>query len=60
AAQTILTAMKCDDHSWPDDMQTALGALPVGHAFEVPDVLFAKITDEQREDWQARFAGQRS
>ena len=60
AAQTILTAMKCDDHSWPDDMQTALGALPVGHAFDVPDVLFAKITDEQREDWQARFAGQRS
>ena len=52
--------MKCDDRSWPGDMQTALSALPVGHGFEVPEVLFAKITDEQREDWQARFAGQRS
>jgi methionyl-tRNA synthetase len=34
--------------------------LPAGHGFTVPEVLFAKITDEQREDWQARFAGTRS
>ena len=60
AADRLLEAMKCDDRSWPGDMQTALSALPVGHGFEVPEVLFAKITDEQREDWQARFAGQRS
>ena len=60
AADRLLEAMKCDDRSWPGDMQTALSALPVGHGFEVPEVLFAKITDEQREDWQAQFAGQRS
>ena len=60
AADRLLEAMKCDDRSWPGDMQTALSALPVGHGFEVPEVLFAKITDEQREEWQARFAGQRS
>ena len=59
AADRLLEAMKCDDRSWPGDMQTALSALPVGHGFEVPEVLFAKITDEQREEWQARFAGQR-
>jgi methionyl-tRNA synthetase len=32
---------------------------PPGMAFTVPDVLFAKITDEQRADWEARFSGQR-
>jgi len=25
----------------------------------VPDVLFRKITDEEREEWQTRFAGTR-
>ena len=41
------------------DVAGALDALPAGHEFSVPDVLFAKITDEQREDWQTRFAGTR-
>jgi methionyl-tRNA synthetase len=27
--------------------------------FEVPEVLFAKITDAQREEWATRFAGKR-
>jgi methionyl-tRNA synthetase len=35
----------------------ALSALPAGHPFTVPDVLFAKITDEDREAWEIRFAG---
>ena len=47
------------DTSWPDDVEAAVNALPAGHAFTVPDVLFAKITDEQREDWAERFAGTR-
>ena len=55
-----LTAMRTDDRSWPDDEAHALSALPAGHAFTVPDVLFAKITDESREDWQTRFAGIRT
>jgi methionyl-tRNA synthetase len=55
----MLSAMNTLDTSWPDDVAAALDALPAGHAFTVPDVLFAKITDEQREDWQSRFAGQR-
>ena len=29
-------------------------------AFEVPDVLFSKIADEDREDWERRFSGTRS
>ena len=55
----MLNAMNTLDTGWPDDVAAALNALPAGHAFSVPDVLFAKITDEQREDWQNRFAGTR-
>ena len=42
------------------DVAAALSALPAGHGFTVPEVLFAKITDEQREEWQMRFSGTRS
>ena len=57
AAQRMLVALNCRDAGWPDDVASALRTLPPGHAFTVPDVLFAKITDDQREDWQARFSG---
>lgn len=56
---TLLSAMNTLDTSWPDDVPAALNALPGGHEFAVPGNLFAKITDEQREDWQTRFAGTR-
>lgn len=57
ASARLLTAMKTEDARWPDDVAVALQVLPAGHGFEVPDNLFRKITDEEREDWQARFAG---
>jgi len=56
----MLSAMNTLDTAWPEDVASALSALPAGHEFAVPDVLFAKVTDEQREDWQNRFAGTRS
>jgi len=59
AADTMLAAMRTDDRDWPDDVPAALRHLAPGDAFEVPDVLFAKITDAAREDWQARFSGTR-
>ncbi|MFY9212661.1 MAG: methionine--tRNA ligase [Aestuariivita sp.] len=59
AAARMLSAMNTLDMSWPSDMAAALNALPAGHAFAVHDVLFAKITDEQREDWATRFSGTR-
>ena len=59
AAAAMLAGMQTDDDSWPDDVPAALQALPPGHVFTVPEVLFAKITDEQREDWQTRFSGTR-
>ena len=59
AAAAMLAAMKTEYTHWPDDVPGALGVLAPGHAFEVPEVLFSKITDDQREDWQARFSGTR-
>ena len=59
AAQTMLTAMNADA-DWPEDAASALAALPAGHAFTVPDVLFSKIADDAREEWQTRFAGVRT
>ena len=60
ASETMLNAMNAAGAGWPDDVAGFLAGLPAGHAFTVPDVLFAKITDEQREDWQTRFAGVRT
>ncbi|RLL72775.1 methionine--tRNA ligase [Paenirhodobacter hankyongi] len=59
AAATMLAAMQTEDRSWPGDIRAALEVLPVGHAFATPEVLFRKIADEEREDWQNRFAGTR-
>jgi methionyl-tRNA synthetase len=60
ASATILKAMNAEGAGWPDDVAGFLAGLPAGHGFTVPHVLFAKITDEQREDWQSRFAGART
>jgi len=60
AAATMRTALKTENADWPDDLAAALDVLQPGHGFEVPEVLFAKITDEDREAWQDRFSGQRS
>ena len=57
AAKTMMAAMGCDDWGWPDDVPAGLTHFAAGHQFTTPDVLFAKITDDQREDWQARFGG---
>ncbi len=59
ASAALLKAMNTDDDSWPDDVTQALETLPAGHTFTVPEVTFAKITDDQREEWQEKFAGKR-
>ena len=56
----MLSAMNTLDTEWPGNVEAAVAALPAGHGFTVPEVLFAKIADEQREDWQTRFAGVRT
>ncbi len=60
ASQRMLAAMRAEDDGWPEDVATALQQLAPGHGFNVPEVLFAKISDEAREEWQARFAGGRN
>ena len=55
----MLSSMNTLDTEWPRDMKTALTALPEGHAFTVPDVLFAKISDEDRATWEIKFSGAR-
>ncbi|MBR9765671.1 MAG: methionine--tRNA ligase [Rhodobacteraceae bacterium] len=52
-------ALKLDSLDWPGDLPEALSALPAGSAFAVPENLFRKISDEEREDWQQRFSGKR-
>jgi len=59
AAARMLAAMNTLDTDWPEDAATALSALEAGHAFSVPDVLFRKITDEERGAWADRFSGTR-
>jgi len=59
AAETTLASMHVTRADWPEDVRDALGALPAGHAFNVPDVLFAKITDQARDEMAERFSGQR-
>jgi len=60
AAQAMMSAMGSDDWTWPGDVQAAMRTLPADHGFTVPENLFRKITDEERADWQARFAGLRT
>ncbi len=57
ASRTMLDAMKTDVRDWPGDVSAALAELKPGHAFSVPEVLFAKITDAAREEMEERFKG---
>ncbi len=59
ASKTMIAAMQTEDDAWPTDVSAALQALPAGHAFTVPENLFRKITDEERDAWSERFAGTR-
>ena len=60
AAASMLESMHVENAVWPDDVPAALAQLAPGHVFDVPEVLFAKITDEQREEWAEKFAGVRT
>jgi methionyl-tRNA synthetase len=59
-AAAMMAALGCDDWTWPTDMAATLTHLPAGHPFTIPENLYRKITDEERLDWQTRFAGRRT
>ncbi|MEL6167671.1 MAG: methionine--tRNA ligase [Pseudomonadota bacterium] len=57
ASATLRTAMNIPDADWPDDVTAALDILPDEHPFAVPDVLFAKVSDEDTALWAERYSG---
>ena len=57
ASKKILAALQTEDTGWPENVGAALSVLPAGHAFTVPENLFAKISDDARDEMAARFAG---
>ena len=60
AADAMRDAMGLPDLQWPESVATALKRCHAGDPFTVPENLFSKITDEQREEWSERFSGLRS
>ncbi len=55
---TVLGALDVDVATpWPDEVAKSLDALPPGHAFSVPDVLFEKLDDERIAGWKQEFGG---
>lgn len=62
-SQRTLAALDLDGDvtsPWPltaEEVRTALSALSAGHRFEVPEVLFRKVTDAEAESWRERFGG---
>ncbi|PZX12922.1 methionyl-tRNA synthetase [Palleronia aestuarii] len=58
AAGKMLDAMGASA-DWPDDLSEALRTMAEGQLFTVPENLFAKITDAERDDWATRFSGRR-
>ena len=59
ASAKILESLKIDAAEWPEDMLEFLTRLQPGHEFDVPEVLFAKVSDEDCEEWKTRFSGVR-
>ena len=57
AADELATAMNTP-LKWPTSAAESLDLLLAGHSFTVPDITFAKISDDMRDDMQARFSGQ--
>jgi len=60
AAARMLEAMHTTGDTWPDDVAAAVTALPAGHGFTVPEVLFVKVQDDDVAAWAERFSGSKS
>ena len=60
AAAAISACFRQADRSWPEAAAPELNRLTPGDPFDVPDVLFGKITDEQCSAWKGKFSGVRA
>lgn len=54
SAAAARAAVGVEGTEWP---RVDLEALPAGHPFAIPPLLFDRIEDEQVEEWTARFGG---
>jgi methionyl-tRNA synthetase len=62
-ADAVLDALGAPARAWPAgdaDMGIELTTLRPGHRFEVPDVLFRKVSADEVEEWTCRFGGDQS
>ncbi|MCE2524077.1 MAG: methionine--tRNA ligase [Rhodobacteraceae bacterium] len=57
-SSAIIKSLRLRSPAWPDDPEAALSAMTPGHEFDVPDLLFRKISDEECNEWQMRFSGE--
>ncbi len=57
-SKTMLDALGLGKPLWPTDVAKELSALVAHHPFTIPEVMFAKITDERRAELEVRFAGE--
>ena len=56
-SKKLMESLNCNDWEWPNNVDLALRTLPSKHRFNVPDVLFKKITDDERDTMQEKFSG---
>ena len=59
-AAEAMRAAVAGSMDWPSDIATAVDALQPGAGYSVPENLFRKISDDERAEWQERFAGIRT
>jgi methionyl-tRNA synthetase len=59
-AAKIQESLGLDNLAWPTDVAETLSTLKEGDAFTVPENLFSKIDDDQRAEWEEKFAGTRT
>ncbi len=59
ASDRMQSSLGMERADWPEDVASALSSVQAGQTFAVPENLFAKISDDDRADWQSRFAGTR-
>ena len=56
-SDALFAALRLGDVPWPSSVAEALAALPAGHDFDVPELLFVKLDDGRRTELAVRFGG---
>ncbi len=54
----LADCLNLTETDWVTDIRTAMTALPAGHPFTVPDVMFTKVDDDRIAELKDRFGGE--